>query len=106
MAEDPRPQRTPGGYVPPQVARPRAPESNGHGRERGLEALRPTWTDLDAEDERTLAAQRTAFERVADVDPQLQVRASARPSLAVVVGVAIVVGLVVLAVVLYRMAPP
>lgn len=105
MAEDPRPRRTPGGFVPPSVARPQAPSSNGHHREQPLD-MRSAWAGVDAEDEHRLAAERTAFQRVADVDPNLQVRASGRPSTAAIVGVLIVVGLVVLAVVLYRMAPP
>jgi hypothetical protein len=106
MAEDPRPHRTPGGSVPPNLARPRPPSSNGHSKDRPLGMLRSTWSDVDAEDDHQLAAERTAFQRVADVDPGMQVRASSRPSTAAVIGVLIVVGLVVLAVVLYRMAPP
>jgi hypothetical protein len=107
MSEQRRPRRTPGGYVPPDIVRPQAPESNGHApEERPLMLRRSAWSDVDAEDERHLAAQRTAFERVADIDPNVQVRASGRPSVAAVVGALIVVGLIVLAVVLYRMAPP
>jgi len=106
MAEDPRPHRTPGGFVPSNLARPRPPSSNGHAKDRPLGMLRSTWSDVDAEDERLLAAERTAFERVADVDPGMQVRASGRPSTAAIVGALVIVALVVLAVVLYRMAPP
>jgi hypothetical protein len=64
------------------------------------------WENLDAEDEERLAAERTAFRRVAEVMPGAEVRASGRPSVAAIVGIALVVAVVVLAVVLYRMAPP
>jgi hypothetical protein len=106
MAEEPRPRRTPGGYVPPDIARARPPEGNGHAPHRPLGMLRSTWSDVDAEDEQTLQAERTKFERVADLDPGIEVRASARPSIAVIAGVLVVVALVVVAVLLYRMAPP
>jgi hypothetical protein len=61
---------------------------------------------MSDDEERESAAQRTPFQRVAEIQPASEVEASGRPSPAVLVGVLIVVGLVVLAVVLYRMAPP
>jgi hypothetical protein len=64
------------------------------------------WAALDAEDDARLAAERTAFRRVVDVLPQNEVRASGRPSLAVVIGVVVIVAVVVLAVLVYRTAPP
>jgi len=106
MAEEPRPRRTPGGYVPSEIARPRTPASNGHTPNRPLNMLRSTWSDVDAEDEQSIQAERTKFQRVADLDPGIEVRASTRPSVAVIAGVLVVVALVVLAVLLYRMAPP
>ena len=106
MAEEPRPRRTPGGYVPPDLARPRTPATNGHSPHRPLNMLRSTWRDVDAEDEQSLQAERTKFQRVADLDPGIQVRASARPPMAVIAGVLLVVVLIVVAVLLYRTAPP
>jgi hypothetical protein len=64
------------------------------------------WEQVDAEDEERLTAERTAFRRVAEVVPDAQLRSSGRPSPAVIVGVLVVVAVVVLALVLYRMAPP
>jgi hypothetical protein len=106
MGEDPRPRRTPGGALPPHLARPRRPESNGHTPHPMPSLMPHAWENLDAEDEERLAAERTAFRRVAEVMPDAEVRASGRPSLAAIVGIALVVAVVVLAVVLYRMAPP
>ena len=106
MADPTRPRRTPGGFLPPNLARPRAPESNGHAAQRPLNLNRSAWEDVDAEDEQRVAAERVRFQRVAELEDSAQVRISARPSRAVLVGVLIVVTAVVLAVVLYRMAPP
>jgi hypothetical protein len=105
MAE-PRHRRVPGGALPPHLGRPRQPESNGHARERPLGLRRGAWEDVDEEDDTRLAAERVAFQRVADIDGRVEVRPSGRPSAAVIIGVLVAVGLVVLAVVLYRMAPP
>ncbi|HEV7678273.1 MAG TPA: hypothetical protein VGQ42_06865 [Candidatus Dormibacteraeota bacterium] len=118
MAEPPR-RRLPGGTLPPHLARAHAPGGNGHApppapkRAPAPRPLRPAprehppdWTDVDAEDERRMVAERVAFRRVAEVDPGIEVRASGRPSPAVVIAVLAVAGLIVLAVVLYRMAPP
>lgn len=106
MADPPGPRRTPGGFVPPRIARPQTPGGNGHAAERPLNLNRSAWEDVDQEDEQRVAAERVRFQRVADLDDAAQVRASARPSRAVLVGVLIVVAAVVLAVVLYRLAPP
>lgn len=106
MAEPPPPRRTPGGFVPPQIVRPHPPETNGHGRDRPLGLRRSAWEDVDAEDSERVSAERVRFQRVAELDDSTQVRASDRPSRAVLIGVLIVVAAVVLAVVLYRMAPP
>jgi len=108
MADPTPPRRTPGGYVPPKVARPTPPQTNGHHADRPLNVNRSAWQDVDEEDEQHLAADRarTRFERVADMDDSARVRAAGTPSRAVLVGVLIVVAAVVLAVVLYRMAPP
>lgn len=112
MGEQPQtPRRMPGGALPPRYARPRSPESNGHApAPPPPPARRPltgeAWRRLDAEDEQRIAAERTAFRRVADVLPDNEVRASGRPSPAVLIGTLLVVAVVVLAVVLYRMAPP
>jgi hypothetical protein len=107
MAEQERPRRTPGGFVPPKLARPQPPATNGHSPQpRPLNLRRSAWSDVDEEDERVLAAERVTFQRVADVDPNVQVRASGRPTRAALVGVLVILGLVVLAVVLYRFAPP
>jgi hypothetical protein len=103
---DPPHRRVPGGALPPHLARPRKPEHNGHGPDRPLGLRRGAWQDVDAEDDNRLAADRVSFRRVADIDPGVQVRPSGRPSTAVIVGVLVALGLVVLAVVLYRMAPP
>ncbi|HZS12969.1 MAG TPA: hypothetical protein VFC09_00085 [Candidatus Dormibacteraeota bacterium] len=106
MGEDPGPRRTPGGALPPRLARPRRPESNGYTtRPRQPLSLR-AWESLDAEDEERLQAERTAFRRVAEVVRDVEVRSSGRPSRAVVLGVLLVAAVVVLAVVVYRMAPP
>ena len=105
-ADPPPPRRTPGGFVPPRTARPRPPETNGHHVDRPLNLRRTAWEDVDAEDEARVTAERVRFQRVADLDDSVQVRASGRPSRAVVIGVLILVAAVVLAVVLYRMAPP
>jgi len=108
MGEHPRPRRTPGGALPPKLARPRQPESNGHHRATPTPQrhLGVTWQQLDAEDEEQSDHERVAFRRVADVVPSARVTTGGRPSTAVIAGVLIVVALVVLAVVLYRMAPP
>lgn len=112
MGEHPsRPRRTPGGALPPKLARPRHPERNGHAPEPAPAPSAPSmmprdWAALDAEDDARLAAERTAFRRVVDVLPRHEVRASGRPSPAVLIGVLALVAVVVLAVVLYRMAPP
>jgi hypothetical protein len=108
MGEPPRPRRLPGGALPPRLARPDRPGSNGHAPPPPRQELRDgtAWGEVDAEDEQRLAAERTAFRRVAEITGEARVRASGRPSPAVIAGVLIVVGLVVLAVVLYRMAPP
>ncbi|HXA28325.1 MAG TPA: hypothetical protein VN193_06215 [Candidatus Angelobacter sp.] len=106
MGDDPRPRRTPGGALPPRLARPRHPESNGHTPHE-LPGLMPqSWEQLDQEDEERLQAERTAFRRVAEVVPGVEVHASGRPSRAAVIGVLLVAAVVVLAIVLYRMAPP
>jgi hypothetical protein len=118
MAQPPR-RRLPGGTLPPHLARPHAPGGNGHAVPAAPPAIRPArplrpaaplrqpdWADVDAEDERRMVAERIAFRRVAELDPGVEVRAAGRPSPAVVVGVLLVAGLIVLAVVLYRMAPP
>jgi hypothetical protein len=106
MGDDPKPRRTPGGALPPHLARPRRPEGNGHGP-RPMPRLMPeAWERLDAEDDEHLAAERTAFRRVAEVMPDVEVRASGRPSRAAILGALLIVGVVVLAVVLYRLAPP
>jgi hypothetical protein len=104
--EPPTPRRTPGGFLPRRHAPPKAPSGNGHASDRPLGLRRSSWEDVDAEDEQRIEAERVRFQRVADVDPRVEVRFSARPSPAVVIGVVIALGLVVLAVVLYRMAPP
>jgi hypothetical protein len=107
MPDEPPPRRTPGGFVRRTGAAPKPPESNGHTPDRPLGLLRSAWgAGGDAEEERATAADRTAFKRVADIQPAAEVQSSGRPSIAVLVGVLIVVGVVVLAVVLYRMAPP
>jgi hypothetical protein len=108
MGDEPRPRRTPGGALPPHLARPRHPESNGHAPEPPQQPrLMPqSWATLDDEDEQRLAAERTAFRRVAEVVPGVEVRPSGRPSAIAIVGVVLVIAVVVLAVVLYRMAPP
>jgi hypothetical protein len=103
---DPSRRRLPGGALPPHLARTRKPESNGHGPDRPLGLRRGAWEDVDDEDDTRLAAERVTFQRVADLDPGVEVRPSGRPSASVIVGVLVLVGLVVLAVVLYRMAPP
>jgi len=117
MAQPPR-RRLPGGTLPPHLARPHVPTGNGHTAPqapapRPARPLRPAtperqrdWAEVDAEDERRMVAERIAFRRVAELDPGVEVRASGRPSAAVVIGVLLVAGLIVLAVVLYRMAPP
>jgi hypothetical protein len=76
------------------------------GTDRRRRHLGVTWQELDAEDEEQREHERVAFRRVADVVPSAGVESSGRPSTAVIAGVLIVVALVVLAVVLYRMAPP
>ncbi len=95
----------PGGALPPRYVRPRRPEANGHAA-----PVQPDsgerWRELDAEDERRIDAERTAFRRVAEILPDAEVGASGRPSRAVVLATLLLVGVVVLAVVLYRMAPP
>jgi hypothetical protein len=106
MPDPPRPRRTPGGFVPPSIVRPHPPGSNGHSADRPLNLNRSAWEDVDADDDQRVAAERVRFQRVAELDDAAQVRASARPSRAVLVGVLIVVAAVVLAVLLYRMAPP
>ncbi len=106
MADPSPPRRTPGGYVPPQLLRPRPPAGNGHDPERPLNLSRSAWEDIDEEDAQRVSAERVRFQRVAEIDDVAQVRASGRPSRAVLVGVLIVVAAVVLAVMLYRMAPP
>jgi hypothetical protein len=107
MADPPKPRRTPGGFVPPGLVKPTTPERNGHPpAERPLGLRRSAWQDVDEDDEALLAAERVHFERVADVADAARVRISGRPSSAVLLGVLIVVAAVVLAVVLYRMAPP
>jgi hypothetical protein len=103
----PKPRRTPGGFVPPRPARPTTPSSNGHApHDRPLGLRRSAWQDIDDEDDVELAAKRVRFQRVADVDDTAQVRTSGRPSRAALIGALIVVAVVVLAVILYRMAPP
>ena len=64
------------------------------------------WAELDEQDDARLAAERTAFRRVAEIEPELQVHRSVRPSRAVIVGVLVIAAVIVLAVVAYRMAPP
>lgn len=105
MADPSRPRRTPGGFVPPNLVRPHPPESNGHSHDRPLNLRRSAWEDVDAEDAERVAAERVRFQRVAEMDDSAQVRVSGGPSRAVLLGVLIVVAAVVLAVVLYRMAP-
>ena len=92
--------------MPRQPAKPRRPAGNGHAPDRPLNLRRTAWEDVDAEDDERVSAERVRFQRVAELDDSAQVRASGRPSRAVVVGVLIVVAAVVLAVILYRMAPP
>lgn len=106
MADPGPPRRTPGGFVPPRLARPRPPQGNGHKAKRPLNLNRSAWEDVDSEDEQRLAAERVRFQRVAELDDSQRVRASGRPSRAVLIGVLIVVAAVVLAVVAYRLAPP
>ena len=107
MAEPPKPRRTPGGFVPPRIAKPSPPASNGHAKpNRPLGMRRSAWEDVDTEDEVHLSAERVRFQRVADIDDTQQVRATGRPSRAVLIGVLIVVAAVALAVLLYRLAPP
>jgi len=102
----PTPRRTPGGALPPHLARPRHPGSNGHAA-RPVPGLMPqAWSELDEEDDARLAAERTAFRRVAEIGPELQVHRSLRPSRAAIIGVLLVAAVIVLAVVAYRMAPP
>ena len=92
--------------MPPQLLRPHPPKGNGHTPDRPLNLRRSAWEDVDDEDSQRVSAERVRFERVAELDDTAHVRASGRPSRAVVIGVLIVVAAVVLAVVLYRMAPP
>jgi len=108
MADPTPPRRTPGGFVPPRAAQPIPPHTNGHHHDRPLGLDRSAWEDVDEEDEQGLAAERdrVRFQRVADMDDSAKVRTAGSPSRAVLVGVLIVVTAVVLAVVLYRMAPP
>jgi hypothetical protein len=106
MADPSPPRRTPGGFLPPKIVRPRPPATNGHSPDRPLNLRRSAWEDVDEEDAQHLDAERVRFQRVAELDDSAQVRASARPSRAVLVGVLIVAAAVVLAVVLYRTAPP
>lgn len=108
MADPTPPRRTPGGFVPPRVAKPEPPHTNGHRLDRPLNLNRSAWEEVDQEDEQRVAAEqdRVRFQRVADMDDSARVRAAGTPSRAVLVGVLIVVAAVVLAVVLYRMAPP
>ena len=106
MTEQQRPPRTPGGYVPPRIARPRTPPGNGHAPQRPLNLRRSAWEDVDDDDAERLAAERVRFQRVAELDDSAQVRSSGVPSRAVLIAVLVVVAVVVLAVVLYRMAPP
>jgi hypothetical protein len=121
MGEDPRPRRIPGGALPRGLARPRQPETNGHNRATPTGPATPpqpdasdarrrhlgvSWQQLDEEDEQQREHERVAFRRVADVVPSAGVKSDGRPSTAVIAGVLIVLALVVLAVALYRMAPP
>ena len=87
------------------MARPRRPEANGHAAGAQPQPSE-RWRELDAEDERRIDAERTAFRRVAEILPEAEVGASGRPSRAVVVATLLLAAVVVLAVVLYRMAPP
>jgi len=101
MAEqDPQsPRRLPGGALPPRYARPHAPEANGHApAPPPAEELQR----LDAEEE----PESGRFRRVAEIVPDAAVATSGRPALVVIVATLVVIGVVVLAVVLYRMAPP
>ena len=106
MGEQPRRRGTPGGSLPPHLAAPRKPASNGHVPDRPLGLRRGSWEEIDAEDDLHLAAQRTPFRRLVDIDDRQRVRTSGGPSPAVIIGVALVLALVALAVILYRLAPP
>lgn len=116
MSEEPRRPGLPGGALPPSIARARPPESNGNiaptdpepSPHPPLTRGRAAWEDLDADDlERSAAApQRTEFRRLLEMTPERAVRTGSTPSLAVWIGIALVVAVVILAIVLYRLAPP
>ncbi|HEV3124385.1 MAG TPA: hypothetical protein VG266_07400 [Candidatus Dormibacteraeota bacterium] len=116
MSETPPPRRPgiPGGSLPPSVARPRAPASNGkditpvHDERRPLGVVRAAWQDLDAEelDHTAEVAQRTEFRRLMEMTPERAVRAGSTPSPVVWLGIFIVALVIALAVILYRLAPP
>ena len=110
------PRRLPGGALPRHLVRPSRPSSNGHGRDpvpaarhahHPLGGVGPGWADLDAADDAAAhASGRTEFRRVLDEDARVQPRSGWGPS-RFVVGLLLLVALVVLiAVLLYRSAPP
>ena len=109
------PRRLPGGALPRHLVRPGSPPSNGHHGDpvpardsrHPLGGVGPGWADLDAADDAAARASgRTEFRRVLDEDAGRQSRGGRGPSL-FVVGLLLIVALVVLvAVLLYRSAPP
>jgi hypothetical protein len=100
--------------VPPGLARPRPPSGNGHGEATPpvgpapLHMRRSAWVDPDLDEapptQKVWRARE--FSRLLDPVFDKEVRIGGTPSAAVLIGVAIVVAIVVLAVAIYRLAPP
>ena len=113
--EEPRRRsRLPGGSLPPGLARPRPPSGNGHGEatppvgRAPLRMRRSAWVDPELDEATSARKPRRAreFSRLLDPVFAKDVRIGGTPSAAVLIGVAIVVAIVVLAVAIYRLAPP
>jgi len=116
------PRRLPGGSIPRHLARPRSTSSNGHSRrplrdgppelrDRGAtRRAASAWEELDAEDEADAAAGeaagRTQFRRVIVPGADREVRSGRGPSLFVVALLVAVAVVVLVAVLIYRSAPP
>jgi cytochrome c-type biogenesis protein CcmH/NrfG len=79
------------------------------GQQRPLNVVRSAWQDLDAEElttTETEGTQQTEFRRMVRRSAEHAVRTSRSPAPAVWIGLGVVVAVVVLAIVLYRLAPP
>jgi len=67
---------------------------------------RSAWVDPDLEEAAPPRKRGREFSRLLDIASRKEIRLGNTPSAAVLIGVAAVVAIVVLALVLYRMAPP